>query len=71
MTATTLNPPLTHDVRPRAVRAAIVVLIATALLVSMFLVGRLTAPDHTVRTVVTVPTAVAEKIVTCRMGRLC
>jgi hypothetical protein len=71
MTATTLNPSITHDVRPRSLRAAIVILVATVLLALMFFVGRLTAPSHTVHSVVTVPTASVEQPETCRMGRLC
>jgi hypothetical protein len=71
MTATTINPSLTHDVRPRSIYVAVAVLVATVLLALMFFVGRLTAPTHAVHPVVTVPAASVDQPATCRMGRLC
>jgi len=71
MTATTLNPSIAQEAGPRSIRVAIVVLVAAVLLALMFFVGRLTAPTHTVHTVVTVPTASVSQPETCRSGRLC
>jgi hypothetical protein len=71
MTATTINPSITQDVRPRSARAAVVFLIAAVLIVSMFFVGRFTAPSHTVHPVVAVPIASVDQPYACRMGRPC
>jgi hypothetical protein len=71
MTATTI----THGapkVLPRAtLRLLLAVLVAATLLSIAFVVGRASAPTHTVTPVVAVPAAVNTPEYVCRIGRPC
>lgn len=72
MTATTLDrrPPL--GVLSPAARFVLAVIVATVLLVSAFVIGRASAPTHTLRSIISVPAATSHTVVdACRIGRPC
>ncbi len=71
MTATTIDPRTALRLRRLERRLLIAVAIAAVLLAAAFVVGRITAPDHTVRSIVTVPATVHQAADICRLGRPC
>ncbi len=55
----------------RSVRLLVVAALFLVLLAGAFATGRATAGTHTVRTVVSVPTAAPSPLDGCRLGRAC
>jgi hypothetical protein len=71
MTATTIDQRTPFNLVFPALRLLLAFAIAIAVLAATFVVGRASAPTHTVRTVVTVPAAASAPTDSCRRGRPC
>ena len=72
MTATTINNRASFDLFRPLVRLALAAIVTVALLVAAFVVGRATAPTHTVKSIVAVPIhSVLTVADACHIGRPC
>ncbi len=71
MNATTLSAPMPAHRLISPLRIALAVIFAAALLVAVFVAGRISAPSHTAQSVVTVPAASAQAPFRCHAGRPC
>ena len=71
MTATTMPATLPAHQRISALRLTLALLAAAVLLVVVFAAGRVSAPTHTVQSIVRVPTAAHVTAPVCHVGRPC
>jgi hypothetical protein len=67
MATTTITQPASFDRLRSALRFAVFAIIAVAILVATFVVARVSAPTHTVRTVVSVTAPAASAADGCRV----